>query len=138
MSGGNRPFLNRVGWGSAPQGFQGRVQMPFAQQVPRKTSFWGGSERGRRGGGLSPGQEQGPGLLNKHLSTHSNPGPGPGPPPPEPFWLPAASPPSATAGSMAAVEGTPVCPLCEQLGRPPAWPGTLGKSFLHFSSRMEI
>lgn len=75
-------------WGPSPRGSQARIQMPFAQQVPGKTSFWEGSEKGRLGGGLWPGQEQGPGLLNKHHSARRKWEPGPGHPPPSPSGLP--------------------------------------------------
>ena len=48
--------------------------MPFAQQVPGKTSFWEGLRGASRGGlgGLWAGREQGPSLLNKQLSTHGS------------------------------------------------------------------
>lgn len=54
--------------------------MPFAQQVPGKTSFWEGSEKGRTG--EASGQVgAAPGALNKHRTAHSKREPGPGPSP---------------------------------------------------------
>lgn len=110
--------------GLSPRGFQARVQMPFAQQVPGKTSFWEGCGRGRRGRGPWPGPEQGPGLLNKHREACSGRSQAPGRSPPKPVWPPRPGP----------LQGTLLCGRDGHLlpgEEPPPPPGpALGKSFL--------
>lgn len=66
--------------------------MPFAQQVPGKTSFWEGCGWGRRGRGLWPGPEQGLGLLNKHGEAQDSQSQALGRPPPKPIWPPGPGP----------------------------------------------
>lgn len=73
--------------------------MPFAQQVPGKTSFWEGCGWGRRGRGLWPGPEQGLGLLNKHGEAQGSQSQALGRPPPKPIWPPGPGP----------LQGMPLC-----------------------------
>ena len=88
---------------------------------PWKNILLGRSDRGGRGGGLWAGQEQGPGLLNKQLSTHGSPEPGLGLRFPVPFG-PRGYPPSSAAGDTAVAEGTATALLCGvRAGTLPGW-----------------
>lgn len=62
------PLLRGVGRGLSRRGLPASGQMPFAQQVPGKTSSW--EESGGRGPLARPGA--GPRLLNKHRVTPAN------------------------------------------------------------------